>query len=401
MVSSGTYGFNPSNADLSLDVLNRIGIRGPAISATHMQELRTSAGLILADWSANRSVNLWTVDLQSIPLVQGVVTYFPPANTIALLDVYLRTFQLGAPINFAPAFTTVLGSPTVTVTLAASGVTVGQWLAIVVPVSVGGLILLGYYQVVSTPDGNNFTITAAGPATASVVAGGLVPIFTTVAASTQVSVALAAHGYLAGQTFMVQVPITLGGITLSGPYPISSITNANNFLITSPVTASSNQTLAENGTKAQIKTQSNSANPTDRILGPISRDDYAAQPNKFSQAPPTTYWFNRQINPQVTLWEAPDASGPYELFYYRMREIQDWDPLISQTTDAPTRFLRAFTAELAWDLAIKFPEKLNAKAGITVDTLKGYAAMHWATAAGQDTEFAPVRLQPNFSPYWR
>lgn len=401
MVSSGTYSFNPSNADLSLDVLNRIGIRGPAIGADHMQELRTSAGLILADWSANRSVNLWAVDLQSIPLVQGVVTYFPPANTIALLDVYLRTYQLGSPINFAPAFTTALGSPTVTVTLVESGVSVGQWIAVIVPVSVGGIILLGYYQVVSTPDGNNFTITAASVATADVTGGGLVPIFVTVAASAQVFVFLEDHGYLAGQTFMVQVPTTLGGITLSGPYTISSVTDADNFLITSPVTPSSGQTLAENGTQAQIEVQVNNADPTDRILGPISRDDYAAQPDKFSQAPPTTYWFNRQINPQITLWQAPDASGPYELFYYRMREIQDWDPSIAQTTDAPTRFLRALTAELAWDMAIKFPDKLNAKAGITVDTLKGYAAMHWATAAGQDTEFAPVRMQPNFSAYFR
>lgn len=38
----------------------------------------------------NMGPNLWTVDLQSIPLVQGSATYSVPAETIQILDVYIR-----------------------------------------------------------------------------------------------------------------------------------------------------------------------------------------------------------------------------------------------------------------------------------------------------------------------
>jgi hypothetical protein len=34
--------------------------------------------------------NLWTVDLQSIPLVQAAATYSVPAETIQILDVFIR-----------------------------------------------------------------------------------------------------------------------------------------------------------------------------------------------------------------------------------------------------------------------------------------------------------------------
>ncbi len=58
-----------------------------------------SLNLELQSWS-NRGVNLWKVDLQSITLVQGQVTYSVPANTVDILDVYIETeYQAGQPID--------------------------------------------------------------------------------------------------------------------------------------------------------------------------------------------------------------------------------------------------------------------------------------------------------------
>ncbi len=51
----------------------------------------------------------------------------------------------------------------------------------------------------------------------------------------------------------------------------------------------------------------------DRILNPISTYEYAALPDKQTQASPTTYWYNRQIAPQITMWQVPDGSANYVL----------------------------------------------------------------------------------------
>src|ERR1043166_4956584 len=53
-----------------------------------MQTSRMAANLLLGRW-ASMGVNLWTVDLQTVPLVQGVSTYAVPTNTITMLDAYI------------------------------------------------------------------------------------------------------------------------------------------------------------------------------------------------------------------------------------------------------------------------------------------------------------------------
>lgn len=397
MVASGTYLFNPTTAELALDAFSRIGLRGPAVTADHMRDLKVSANLILQDWG-NRGVNLWAVDLQTIPLVQGVGAYTLPANTIMMLDAYVTIYPLGAPQSVAPNFTTVLSSFTVTVGLTAHGLSVGNWVSIIIPVSIGGIVLLGFYQVVSVPNGNSFTITAAAAATSG-VSGGAVPVFTTVLNSTSVNVLLPNHGLLAGQAFNVQVATVVGQITVSGSYPVATVVNANNFTITIPVAAGANGTVAENTALAQIAGQSATADPVDRYLNPISRTDYAAQPDKVVQAVPTTYWFERLAAPIVTLWQVPNANGPYALNYYRMRQLQDFAASVGQTLDTVPRFLRAFTMELAADLYMKYPPP--PERGIKLSDLQMAAKELWKEAGGEDRERVPLKLRPNFSAYTR
>jgi len=57
-----------------------------------------AANMMLGRWSS-QGVNLWTVDLESIPLVQGVSTYDVPLNTIVMLDAYVVQNSGGASIN--------------------------------------------------------------------------------------------------------------------------------------------------------------------------------------------------------------------------------------------------------------------------------------------------------------
>lgn len=90
MAFSGTYNFAPSVGDLVQNAYGRIGIRRPALLAEHMTDARIESNLLLTEFD-NRGVNLWTVDLQSVPLIGGTANYTVPPETITVLDAYITT----------------------------------------------------------------------------------------------------------------------------------------------------------------------------------------------------------------------------------------------------------------------------------------------------------------------
>lgn len=392
MATSGTTSFAITAPDLILEAFDRLQIRGPAITLEHLISGRRSANLVLSRWP-NRGVNLWKVDLVTINLIQGVASYQLDAATVEVLDTYLRTYQMGSPISFTPGFATTLGSPTITITEPNNGLSVGSWIQIIVPVAVGGLLLAGFYQVVSVTSPNTYTITAAANATSTVANGGAVPVLTSTNGSTSVSVALANHGYLAGQNFPIQVSTTVGGLTLQGNYPVATVPNANTLTITVPSPAGSNQTVSENGGAAQIAGQVVTADPIDRIMYPISRTDYASLPDKIQQGSPTTFWFDRTTQPILYVWQVPDGNGPYVIQFYRTRVVQDVTLAYGQNLDMPPRFFEAACAEVAAHLAIKWKPEL-------VDKLTLYAKDAWTEAAAEDRERVTFYLSPQFDSYY-
>ena len=98
MTTSGTYNFNPSLGEATIYAFNLCGVRGTAILQEHMESARMAANMMLGRWSSE-GVNLWAVDLQSIPLVQGVSTYSVPSNTIVMLDSYVVVSSGGVTTN--------------------------------------------------------------------------------------------------------------------------------------------------------------------------------------------------------------------------------------------------------------------------------------------------------------
>jgi hypothetical protein len=98
MATSGTYNFNPSLGELTLYAFNLCGIRNTALLQEHMESARMASNLLLGRWSS-QGVNLWCVDLESIPLVAGTATYPVPANTVAMLDAYVVQNNGGAVVN--------------------------------------------------------------------------------------------------------------------------------------------------------------------------------------------------------------------------------------------------------------------------------------------------------------
>ena len=136
------------------------------------------------------------------------------------------------------------------------------------------------------------------------------------------------------------------------------------------------------------------AQQVDNYMSPISRTTYATYANKFTQGPPTTYWFDRLISPTVTLWPVPDGAGPYTMNYYAVRQVQDASIASGETPDVPYRWLDALVADLAYRLGLIYAE------ATMLPLLKGQAALAWADAAEQDTESVNMKINAQLGTYY-
>jgi hypothetical protein len=133
---------------------------------------------------------------------------------------------------------------------------------------------------------------------------------------------------------------------------------------------------------------------TDRVITPISTSEYASYPNKTTQGAPTSFWFDRQITPQVTVWPVPDASSTYTLKLRVLSQMEDASGKSGYTPDFPYRWIDAFSDELTARLSRHFkPEQFQMH--------KAAAMESWEEAAAQDNEDVPIYVTPSISGYFR
>lgn len=160
--------------------------------------------------------------------------------------------------NIAVAFATTAGSPVVTITDATTqNLTNFDTVDILTHVSVGGLVLYGSYPIQSV-DATHYQITAldilGNPLPAAATASpGVVASVTTTANSATVTVTLPNHGYVAGSTYPLLVPVTVGGLTLPvGNYLVQKVLSPNTFIILAKTQAPAAATIAVNGGQARL-----------------------------------------------------------------------------------------------------------------------------------------------------
>ena len=91
---SGSFNFAPSAGEVTMNAFGRIGIRPTEILASHIQQATMEMNLLFARFN-NSVPNLWAVDLQTVPLTQGVATYSVPAETVQIMDMYVRVSNPG------------------------------------------------------------------------------------------------------------------------------------------------------------------------------------------------------------------------------------------------------------------------------------------------------------------
>ena len=234
MTTSGTSTWNPPVGDMIIEAFDRANIRATSLTRAQIVSAYRSLNYTFQTWS-NRGVNLWAIDLQSVPLIAGQATYNCPQDTIQVEDVYMNTLP------------------------------------------------------------------SAG----------------------------------------------------------------------------------------------SSGDPIGRVLYPISRNDYAAIPDKVAQGTPSEFWFDKTSPIQtLTLWYVPNASNTWTMNYYRLRRLQDASPAGGQTADVPYRFLEATVADLAARLAQKYNPQMW-------PVLREDAKVQWDEAATADVEKVTMYLLPEFSDYYR
>jgi hypothetical protein len=129
------------------------------------------------------------------------------------------------------------------------------------------------------------------------------------------------------------------------------------------------------------------------VLYPIDRSNYTAIPNKTTEGPPTSFWYERLQSPNLKLWPAVDGGGPYTLNYYVFRQFRDAIPSMGITADLVNRFIEAYVAEVAAHVALKWaPER--------VPVLAMYATACFRESQLDDVERVSTFMVPDFSGYF-
>jgi hypothetical protein len=88
MTTSGATTFNINLNEAVEEAFERCG--SELRTGYHLRTARRSLNLLFADW-ANRGVNMWTFEQNTIVLTQGQPTYALPDDTVDILDHVIRT----------------------------------------------------------------------------------------------------------------------------------------------------------------------------------------------------------------------------------------------------------------------------------------------------------------------
>lgn len=125
---------------------------------------------------------------------------------------------------------------------------------------------------------------------------------------------------------------------------------------------------------------------TDYEVERISRGEYLTFPNKTDQGRPSQFYFDRRIQPVITLWQTPENSTD-QLVYYYVQRIEDAGAY-TNTTDLPWRFYPCMVAGLAYYISMKrAPER--------VSLLKAVYEEEFQRAADEDEDRVSLKLQPS------
>lgn len=211
------------------------------------------AGWVLASMTTTvgipRALCAWRDQNGAARVGIGTETHLYYMLNGALTDITpLRTISTGTLTN---PLTTTNGSAVVAVADSSQTLQNGDWVYLSAASAVGGLTILGWYQV-SGRSGTGYNITASTTATSSAgPLGGTVTYqyprvtltnpFATTSGSPTVTVTHTAHGATAGNYVVLSGATAVAGLTLNGEYQVVSATT-NTYTITASSNANATTT---------------------------------------------------------------------------------------------------------------------------------------------------------------
>lgn len=180
----------------------------------------------------------------------------------------------------------------------------------------------------------------------------------------------------------------INGLTIGSQfYPIGQIVWS---VVEAPINAQYIRIREIGGATLNIQELYFSSPLSSRILTAISREEWSSYPNKQQQATVSSFYFDRQIQPIMTLWYTPDNT--YETVVYNCsRQIMDVSQM-NENIEIPVRFMEAGMADLAARMAEKFALE-------RYDRLKMRSDEAYQIAGSADTENVVLRIQPDMTSY--
>lgn len=132
----------------------------------------------------------------------------------------------------------------------------------------------------------------------------------------------------------------------------------------------------------------------DLYLSPSSTTEWAMITNKGYRSRPTTYWWDRQISPNLNLWPVPEVSGKYTLYAQVLLQIQDTVLPSGVTLDVPQRFFDAWVDGMSTRLSRHY-----ATDRFQLNTLCEQKS--WNQAVKRGGEDVMMNIQPALYSYYR
>lgn len=127
----------------------------------------------------------------------------------------------------------------------------------------------------------------------------------------------------------------------------------------------------------------------------VSVSTHATRTNPELLGRPVEIYVDRQqAAPVIHLWPLPDSSGPYTLYLWVLRRVDDAGAY-TNTADVPFRFLPAFISGLAYHVA----EKKRADDPNIILRLQQRYEADWLRAAEEDRDKSTWRQVPKGSSY--
>lgn len=132
----------------------------------------------------------------------------------------------------------------------------------------------------------------------------------------------------------------------------------------------------------------------DRIIIPISRTDYASIANKNMPGFPTSYWYDKILQPTMYIWPVPNQYIPQGLQFYVMKRPQDAEMADGTQIQIPYEYYDYYVWGLAERLAFIYaPDRLP-----VISPRKQQA---WARAMQASTENVPINIDTMLGSYYR